>query len=1037
MTAAWLLWLTAAFAEEPWWVGRPVVGVSLEAPSGGLPTESLDPLLRVRQGEPLDPAAVRTDLTTLFQVGPFAAVEARVEPWDNVDEDGNAVRSALLTYFVWPAPRVDRVRVEGAHEVSRRVVLDAADITVGQPWFADQDKAPAEARIRAELAARGYGDAAVWVGSWSPDAGRTEVVINVSEGEASRLARLEFGGDLSGLFPDVEEKDLTRLAAAAGLKVGRPFSGETVAAARDAVRERLASMDRPLFGERTGWLSARVTPLVANSDDGWVARFAVELGSRLALDVEGLGLSGERRAVAALGIDARLRLTRGFLDEASGDVTSWLEERGWAHATATVERVDTAADTETLVVRAVRGPRARLRQGRFPGWVGVRFEGNETVDDTTLMAVLDDGVELLRLDRYTPGAMQQGLDVAEAWYRSLGRPDASLALREVLEDPRRRRFARWLWSPIRAVTGREPTLRLTPVVDVVEGRAVTLLGVSVRGAADGVGPDGWNEEISRLIGGPGSLVAVEALGARIEAAHRAAGWLEASARARLLAVEGELDRVSAVIEVTQGPLVLLRSVVVSGPRITRPALIRREAALVLGEPLTEPDIERAREDLYDLGIFRSVSMDLLGDGDLRDLVLSVSEKPRWAFETGFGLATDQGVRTFGRIDRRNLFGIAHRLELYGQVGLDWRTESLLDWVPNFRTPEWRVVVQYRAPRFPVRNEDVVVDALVGERRIERTWSLDRRGGGLALTTHLAGDWKVIGSARLEERQLEDVDEGALLVGEPWETILSADPTLPTLFRPQETASVVVVADRRDDPVLPTRGLLASVSAEVAPGLIRANDVVSPSFLKAVFRGNTWTSLPFVTWHVAVEGGWIGSLDGHPPPLEDRFMLGGTASLRGFPRAGIGPRNLVAQPDIDWPDGLDPLIDQTVRDDAERWVPTGGDALAVSTLEALVPLPVLGLSAWDGYSAAVFVDVGNVWLVGPGDADTAAPDVAGLLPPLRVGTGAGLRASTPVGPLQFDLAVNPVALTATGARQNLLLDAFGEPRFRLHLTLGAL
>ncbi|MCA9568899.1 MAG: hypothetical protein KC656_13715, partial [Myxococcales bacterium] len=62
-------------------VGLPIAGVTLEAPRGGLPEESLEALLRARQGERYDPQLVRLDLTTLFRVGDFANVEAYASPW--------------------------------------------------------------------------------------------------------------------------------------------------------------------------------------------------------------------------------------------------------------------------------------------------------------------------------------------------------------------------------------------------------------------------------------------------------------------------------------------------------------------------------------------------------------------------------------------------------------------------------------------------------------------------------------------------------------------------------------------------------------------------------------------------------------------------------------------------------------------------------------------------------------------------------------------------------------------------------------------
>ena len=84
--------LAMAFAQDPALVGLPIASVTLEAPRGGLPDETLHTLLRARQGQPYDPMATRRDLTTLMRVGEFAAVEASAEPWILNGPDGPSPR---------------------------------------------------------------------------------------------------------------------------------------------------------------------------------------------------------------------------------------------------------------------------------------------------------------------------------------------------------------------------------------------------------------------------------------------------------------------------------------------------------------------------------------------------------------------------------------------------------------------------------------------------------------------------------------------------------------------------------------------------------------------------------------------------------------------------------------------------------------------------------------------------------------------------------------------------------------------------------
>jgi outer membrane protein assembly factor BamA len=173
-------------------------------------------------------------------------------------------------------------------------------------------------------------------------------------------------------------------------------------------------------------------------------------------------------------------------------------------------------------------------------------------------------------------------------------------------------------------------------------------------------------------------------------------------------------------------------------------------------------------------------------------------------------------------------------------------------------------------------------------------------------------------------------------------------------------------------------------------------------------------------------------------MEDRFRLGGTGSMRAFERDAVGPKNLTSRVNADWPNGIEPIIDYTLRDNPVRFAPTGGDLRALGSFDLLIPLPLLGLTSWEGYDIALFTDVGNVWLIDEASKEgfESSPNIE-FSPLLRLGSGIGFRAITPVGPLQLDLAANPQRLLSSGRRQILLAEDYGEPWLRLHLTLGTL
>ena len=96
----------------------------------------------------------------------------------------------------------------------------------------------------------------------------------------------------------------------------------------------------------------------------------------------------------------------------------------------------------------------------------------------------------------------------------------------------------------------------------------------------------------------------------------------------------------------------------------------------------------------------------------------------------------------------------------------------------------------------------------------------------------------------------------------------------------------------------------------------------------------------------------------------KFYAGGQASVRGFDLDSIGPFRI---------------------DNDGNPVPSGGGALFVLNEELRVPV-------WGPLRLAVFADVGQVWETWS-DATFE----------FSIGSGVGLRFSTPIGPLWADVA----------------------------------
>ncbi|MBD3679297.1 MAG: outer membrane protein assembly factor BamA [Rhodobacteraceae bacterium] len=132
----------------------------------------------------------------------------------------------------------------------------------------------------------------------------------------------------------------------------------------------------------------------------------------------------------------------------------------------------------------------------------------------------------------------------------------------------------------------------------------------------------------------------------------------------------------------------------------------------------------------------------------------------------------------------------------------------------------------------------------------------------------------------------------------------------------------------------------------------------------------------VTLRATVEGGALEFFEG-TSRVTDRFFLSGN-TMRGFQARGLGPRDLVAVNQ----DGL------------------GGNYFAVTRLESEFPL---GLPEEYGLSGGVFLDIGTVWgLENTAGGPTGTDPVDDSLR-WRSAAGVSLLWTSPIGPLRFNFS----------------------------------
>lgn len=1003
----------AASAEEPeaaWYAGLQVAQVSLEAAQGSsLPSEYLEPLLRVRQGDTLSTADLRQDLALLYRAGRFSAVEAVAEPWTLFDEQGEPVDAVRISYVASTPPSVDRVALRGVSGPARRIARGAVGVDPGDAFFADSALSDVEARVVRALAAEGWLRAQARAQIEADERGRRTLIVQVTPGEARRYGTVDVVG------PRVHPRAACPDDGVCGLRPGaarRWLRSEGVRASWGPLKGSRfvrADYERALEGVRQGlvkegWLQARVTatwfPGVSAEEDR--LRLRLETGPRLQLAVRREGRRGKAPKETALpeilGLHGGERMTRGTAAEAARRIQAWYDAQGYLDAEVSAV-LDETTDGHRLSVD--------IRPGRRTTVGRIKVTGSETFAPGYIESALRQADPAgLGEGLVSRAGLERARKGLREFYRGHGFLDAELTFGEL--------------EPTLGVSLRGRPVAL-PVL-VSEGPRTTLVALSASGGT-GLETPRLRQARDTLQGAPYSPGALDELGRSIAVAYRAEGYLNADVR-----VETAIDRAShearAVVRVESGQQIRLRSVVIQGNRRSRRRIIEREVALEVGQPITPDALARTRSGLYDLDLFRVVNTELVGDDDRsRDLLLVLDEKPNILLEAGGGLATDQGIRVRGRAAHRNLGGWGHKLTLLGQVGLEWLSDS---WRIDTAAPVWRAAATYQAPHVPGRGQELVVEGLLLEAVQEPAYRLERSGASVSLRFD-RGTFEGAAGYRVQVRRLEDVDPGALVPGDPWlpfldlEDDLTGTLRLPSATRLTSGPRLVLLADRRNDRFNPTRGTVVS-------GVIEANDglLSAPLTLRGEGRVEQYVGLgPLVLDVVGRAGGGWAVGEDSTLGVEDRFYLGGSSTLRGFRLNSVGPANLTGRPQVPFSDAVEPVVEGAgVRAESTHWVNTGGDTLFSLQSELRVPMPVLGFADLDSAAVVIFSELGHISFRDPDVTTTSS--LREVDPWLRASFGTGLRVVTPIGPAAIALGYNPWRI-----------ETRDEPAFLAHLSLGEL
>jgi len=459
---------------------------------------------------------------------------------------------------------------------------------------------------------------------------------------------------------------------------------------------------------------------------------------------------------------------------------------------------------------------------------------------------------------------------------------------------------------------------------------------------------------------------------------------------------------TATLEAVPGPRIWVGDVVIQGLQRMDTASVWRMLSVKPGDLFQQDRLYLSQRDLYDMGVFRSVNV-LLADslppaapGDtLGRVVVRLVEGPGHRVLGGMGYGTIDCFRLQGGWTAYDFLGGARALDLTASVsklGAGAPTDvgfrnNVCESIQSDATSDtvnYNVGLTLRQPTFFSPRHTARLGVFAERRSEFKTYTRQDVGVNPAVTLNARRNIPTtIGYAISVGRTTAD----PAVYCTRFTVCTEADQAALASSRRFAAVTVSAVRNRVNSVLDPTHGDLVTV------GLMHASSVVGSDTLYDFNRGELEVARYYslgrrgvFAWRAragAIVPGrqiTLASQSVQFVPPDQRFYGGGPNSVRGYARNGLGPRVYVTTDSITLPD--------------VRAAATGGNSILVFNTELRFATPLFP----DRMRVAVFVDAGQVWERG------VQTSVHGM----RVTPGAGLRFTTPLGPVRIDAAYNDYA-----------------------------
>lgn len=352
------------------------------------------------------------------------------------------------------------------------------------------------------------------------------------------------------------------------------------------------------------------------------------------------------------------------------------------------------------------------------------------------------------------------------------------------------------------------------------------------------------------------------------------GYIYASVRPTETQAGGDTLNINFHIEA--GNRFNVRQIHIAGNTKTKEKVIRREFTLKPGDTFDVSKLRRSIRDVTILNYFANVEPDVEEvSEDQIDLYIKVEEKPTDQANLSAGYSEQDGVIGAIGFAAPNFFGTGQQLTMDWNFGQEYGSFSL-----GYTEP-WLFDLELL----------VGGSFYIVKRRWADGFSEQLIGGSVRLGHRL--DWPddYFRSTWIYRIEQSKYDEFSKTFDESnRQGINEGD------IRVSSTLTHILNRDSRDFPEFPTSGSVATLTTELAGGVLLGDD----QYHKHIASLEWYTPLlPKFVMYNSIMGGYLGSLRGGASdiPLLEYFYMGGSGlslgtPLRGYDERTVGPHDLI-------------------------------------------------------------------------------------------------------------------------------------------------